>query len=83
MTRDDIRAEFARFIEFPPGSDRKYVSTASALLFAEHVAKMTREQVSACEHDWSFDAESPDGSEADFSCHKCGATHTAKKQEGA
>jgi hypothetical protein len=40
MTRDDIRAEFDRFIEFPEGSPRTMVTVTSTLLFAEHIARM-------------------------------------------
>lgn len=40
MTPAQIRAEFDRFIEFPPGSDRGHVTTTSTLLFAEHVAAL-------------------------------------------
>lgn len=39
-TRDQIKAEFDRFIEYPEGSDGKYVTTISALLFAEHIARI-------------------------------------------
>lgn len=40
ITRDQIMAEFGRFIEYPDGSDGKYVTTVSTLLFAEHVAAL-------------------------------------------
>jgi len=40
MTRDDIRAEFDRFIYFPEGSPRTMVTVTSTLLFAEHIARM-------------------------------------------
>lgn len=40
MTPAQIRAEFDRFIEFPPGSDRGHVTTTSTLLFAEHIAAL-------------------------------------------
>ncbi len=40
MTPAQIRAEFDRFIEFPPGSDRCHVTTTSTLLFAEHIAAL-------------------------------------------
>ena len=43
MTRDEIQAEFDRFIEYP-GKDKTYVTTVSTLLFAEHVANMARAQ---------------------------------------
>ena len=39
MTKDEIRAEFDAFIEFPDGSDGRYVTTTSALLFAQHIAE--------------------------------------------
>ncbi len=39
MTKDEIRAEFYAFIEFPDGSDGRYVTTTSALLFAQHIAE--------------------------------------------
>jgi len=38
MTEKQIKAEWAAFIEYPPGSDGLHVTTTSALLFAEHVA---------------------------------------------
>ena len=40
MTRSDIQAEFDRFIEFPAGSPRMTVTVTSAVLFAEHIARM-------------------------------------------
>ena len=40
ITRDQIMAEFGRFIEYPDGSDGKYVTTVSTLLFAEHIAAL-------------------------------------------
>ena len=49
MNRDEIRAEFDRFIEFPEESDGKFVTTVSAQLFAEHVAEMVvRMEHEAC-----------------------------------
>lgn len=58
MNRDEIRAEFDKFIEFPDGSDGKFVTTVSAQLFAEHVAEMvvrleheTRAKAMAMTHD--------------------------------
>ena len=40
MTRDDIQAEFDRFVWFPAGSLRMNVTVTSAVLFAEHIARM-------------------------------------------
>ena len=40
MTKDQIQAEFDGFIEYPQGSDKRYVTTASTLFFAHHIAKM-------------------------------------------
>ena len=49
MTRDDIKAEFDRFIEFPEGSPRTMVTVASTLFFAEHIARMaTSSEREAC-----------------------------------
>ena len=39
-TQARIKAEFDAFFEFPDGSDRKTVTTTSALLFAETIASM-------------------------------------------
>lgn len=44
MTRDDIQAEFDRFIEFPEGSPRTMVTVTSTLLFAEHIVRAERER---------------------------------------
>ena len=38
MTPDEIREVFDGFIEYPEGSEKLYVTTASTLLFAQHVA---------------------------------------------
>lgn len=38
-TREQIEAEFASFIEYP-SEDKRYVTTASCLLFAEHIARI-------------------------------------------
>ena len=38
-TRAQIEAEFASFIEYP-SEDKRYVTTASCLLFAEHIARI-------------------------------------------
>ena len=49
MTRDDIKAEFDRFIEFPEGSPRTMVTVTSTLFFAEHIARMaTSAEREAC-----------------------------------
>ena len=40
MNKDQIQAEFDGFIEYPQGSDKRYVTTASTLFFAHHIAKM-------------------------------------------
>lgn len=40
MTRDEIKAEFDRFIEFPDGSPRTMVTVTSTLFFAEHIDRM-------------------------------------------
>ena len=40
MTRADIQAEFDRFIEFPAGRLPMTVTVISAVLFAEHIARM-------------------------------------------
>lgn len=44
MTPDEIREVFDGFIEYPEGSDKLYVTTASTLLFAQHVAKIATER---------------------------------------
>lgn len=38
-TREQIEAEFASFIEYP-SEDKRYVTTVSCLLFAEHIARI-------------------------------------------
>ena len=40
MTRADIQAELDRFIEFLAGSTLMTVTVTSAVLFAEHIARM-------------------------------------------
>jgi hypothetical protein len=40
MNRDEIKAEWDSFIEYP-GDEKTFVTTTSALLFAEHIASMT------------------------------------------
>lgn len=49
MTKDEIRAEFDAFIEFPDGSDGRYVTTTSALLFAQHIAEKAASKRDAIE----------------------------------
>lgn len=44
MTCDEIRAEWDAFIEYPDGSDKLYVTRASALIFARVIAKMAAQQ---------------------------------------
>lgn len=44
MTPDEIREVFDGFIEYPEGSEKLYVTTASTLLFAQHVAKIATER---------------------------------------
>jgi hypothetical protein len=39
MDREQIAAEWVKFIEYP-GEDNRFVTTTSALLFAEHIAKL-------------------------------------------
>lgn len=38
-TREQIEAEFASFIEYP-SEDKRYVTTTSCLMFAEHIARI-------------------------------------------
>lgn len=40
MTKDEIQAEWDAFIEYPEGSERLYVTTTSALIFARAIAGM-------------------------------------------
>ena len=48
MTRDDIRTEWDSFIEYP-SPERTFVTTTSALLFAEYVvARATAREREAC-----------------------------------
>ena len=48
MTRDDIRAEWDSFIEYP-SPERTFVTTTSALLFAEYVvARATARERDEC-----------------------------------
>lgn len=44
MTPDEIREVFDGFIEYPEGSEKMYVTTASTLIFAQHVAKIAAER---------------------------------------
>lgn len=39
ITREQIEAEFDKFIEYPT-DDKRYVSTVSTKMFAEHIARM-------------------------------------------
>lgn len=43
MDRAQIRAEWDKFIEYP-SDDKSFVSTVSAQLFAEHIAKLQATQ---------------------------------------
>lgn len=54
MTKDEIRAERDRFIEYPSDSNKMYVTTVSALCFSEHIvniaiAKDREECAKVCE----------------------------------
>lgn len=40
MTNDDIQKEWDSFIEYTEGSDKLYVTTTSALIFARVIADM-------------------------------------------
>ena len=44
MTPDEIREVFDGFIAYPEGSEKLYVTTASTLIFAQHIAKMAAER---------------------------------------
>ena len=44
MTPDEIREVFDGFIECPEGSEKLYVTTASTLIFARHIAKIVAER---------------------------------------
>ena len=44
MTPDEIREVFDGFIEYPEGSEKLYVTTASTLIFARHIAKIAAER---------------------------------------
>ena len=44
MTPDEIREVFDGFIEYPEGSEKLYVTTASTLIFAHHIAKIAAER---------------------------------------
>lgn len=43
MTKDEIMNAWKSFIEYPPGSDERFVTTTSAILFAEHVVSIAVE----------------------------------------
>lgn len=40
MTKDEIKAEFDAFIEWPDSKNKRTVTTTSALIFAEVIAAM-------------------------------------------
>ena len=42
MTKTEIQAEWDSFIEYPHGSDKRYVTTTSALIFARSIAEMVK-----------------------------------------
>lgn len=44
MTPDEIREVFDGFIEYPEGSEKLYVTTASTLIFAHHITKIAAER---------------------------------------
>ena len=44
MTQDEIQKEWDSFIEYPGRSNRMYVTTTSALLFARYIADMAAEK---------------------------------------
>ena len=44
MTNDEIQKEWDSFIEYPVRSNRMYVTTTSALLFARYIADMAAEK---------------------------------------
>ena len=44
MTKDEIKKEWDAFIEYPEGSGKLYVTTTSALLFAQHIADIAAEK---------------------------------------
>ena len=44
MTPAEIQNEWDSFIEYPERSNRMYVTTTSALLFAQHIADIAAEK---------------------------------------
>lgn len=44
MTPEEIRAEWDAFIKYPDDSDKRYVTTASALIFAGVIAEMAAQR---------------------------------------
>ena len=44
MTAPDIQKEWDSFIEYPERSNKMYVTTTSALLFAQHIADIAAEK---------------------------------------
>ena len=44
MTPEEIRAEWDAFIEYPDDSEKRYVTTASALIFAGVIAEMAAQR---------------------------------------
>ena len=44
MTAPDIQKEWDSFIEYPERSNKMYVTTTSALLFARHIAYMAADK---------------------------------------
>lgn len=52
MTKDEIRAEFEAFMEFNDSSERRYVTTTSALLFAQHIAEKVARTAQIAPEGW-------------------------------
>ena len=44
MTKDEIKKEWDSFIEYPERSNRMYVTTTSALIFARCIADMAADK---------------------------------------
>ena len=44
MNQDEIQKEWDSFIEYPVRSNRMYVTTTSALLFARYIADMAADK---------------------------------------
>ena len=44
MTPSDIQKEWDSFIEYPYRSNKMYVTTTSALLFAQHIADIAADK---------------------------------------